>query len=363
MNPYISLPLTALLLLRSLYRNSLTPLGLLAALITALIHSLHPSSLPFACLCIFFLAGTTATKVHHAKKAHLTLSSSGSQAGEGPRTHVQVLANSACASLLILVHVWRDGVHFSTTTGPVSSTSPVTGTKPQATATAFEAECRGFGTSLLLAGIVSNYAAVAADTLSSELGILSSASPVLITSLRKVPRGTNGGVTLWGLLAGLAGGSLIGLTSVILGTFCPSSTLAGAGTWKVGEKIGWGVTVAVVGLAGSVLDSVLGAVLQATVVDRRTGKVVEGDGGLRVLFSNAVSSAVRGLSTGDGIKQRSNNTGKQQSAETSVQNGRNLSSGRDLLDNNQINLLMAASMTTVGMLVASWQWNVALSSL
>ena len=357
MNPYISLPLTALLLLRSIQRNSLTPLGLLAALVTALIHSLHPSALPFACLCIFFLAGTTATKVHHAKKAHLTLSSLGSQAGEGPRTHVQVLANSACASLLILVEFWTHGVHF------YPRTVTATGTKSLNTTGVLDAECRGFGTSLLLAGIVSNYAAVAADTLSSELGILSSATPVLITSLRKVPRGTNGGVTLWGLLAGLVGGLLIGLTSVVLGTFCPTATLTGAGGWKVWQKLGWGVTVAVVGLLGSVLDSVLGALLQATVVDRRTGKVVEGDGGLRVLFSNSLSSAVRGASTGDGLKQRSNDTVKQEKVEISTQDGRTLNSGSDLLDNNQINLLMAASMSTVGMLVASWQWNIPLSSL
>ena len=206
MNPYISLPLTALptppLPVSELSYASRPP--------RRPDHSSHPFPPPLLpplrCLCIFFLAGTTATKVHHAKKAHLTLSSSGSQAGEGPRTHVQVLANSLCASLLILVNVWRDGVHFSATTGPGSSTSPVTGTDPQASAKAFAVECRGFGTSLILAGIVSNYAAVAADTLSSELGILSSATPVLITSFRKVPRGTNGGVTLWGLFAGLAGG-------------------------------------------------------------------------------------------------------------------------------------------------------------
>lgn len=37
-------------------------------------------------------------------KARLTLSSSGTSGGEGARTHVQVLANSAVASVLILLH-------------------------------------------------------------------------------------------------------------------------------------------------------------------------------------------------------------------------------------------------------------------
>ena len=37
-------------------------------------------------------------------KARLTLSSSGASGGEGPRTHIQVLANSVAASVLILLH-------------------------------------------------------------------------------------------------------------------------------------------------------------------------------------------------------------------------------------------------------------------
>ena len=35
------------------------------------------------------------------------MSSSGSPGGEGARTHVQVLANSAVASGLILLHYWQ----------------------------------------------------------------------------------------------------------------------------------------------------------------------------------------------------------------------------------------------------------------
>lgn len=37
-------------------------------------------------------------------KATLTLASSGASGGEGPRSHIQVLANSAVASALILLH-------------------------------------------------------------------------------------------------------------------------------------------------------------------------------------------------------------------------------------------------------------------
>lgn len=37
-------------------------------------------------------------------KARLTLSASGTSGGEGPRTHIQVLANSVVASILVLLH-------------------------------------------------------------------------------------------------------------------------------------------------------------------------------------------------------------------------------------------------------------------
>ena len=47
----------------------------------------------------------------HDVKARLTLSSSGSGGGEGARTHVQVLANSGIASLLILLHYWQLRTH------------------------------------------------------------------------------------------------------------------------------------------------------------------------------------------------------------------------------------------------------------
>ena len=131
----------------------------------------------------------------------------------------------------------------------------------------------------------SNYAAVAADTFSSELGILSKSRPRLLTSwnLREVPPGTNGGVTLLGTGAGLLGSLLIAITSSILLPFCSTKVAVEAG-WSFGQRLGWILFVTALGGFGSLLDSALGGWLQASVVDAKTGKVVEGPGGRKVCF-------------------------------------------------------------------------------
>jgi len=58
-------------------------------------------------------------------------------------------------------------------------------------------------------GFFAAFASALADTLSSEIGMLSKRKPVLITTLKTVKPGTDGGVTPLGLCAGLLGGAII----------------------------------------------------------------------------------------------------------------------------------------------------------
>jgi uncharacterized membrane protein len=53
------------------------------------------------------------------------------------------------------------------------------------------------------------------DTLASELGILSTTPPILITTFKTVPPGTNGAISRLGILASIFGGLLMGLTLAI----------------------------------------------------------------------------------------------------------------------------------------------------
>ena len=103
----------------------------------------------------------------------------------------------------------------------------------------------------LFVGVV---ATVNADTWATELGVLSRTPPRLITTGRPVEPGTSGGLTTTGTLAALGGGALIGAVAAAF------HAAAGRPLTEAAALI---VVVAVAGLAGSLVDSLLGATVQA----------------------------------------------------------------------------------------------------
>ncbi|MEK6957944.1 MAG: DUF92 domain-containing protein [archaeon] len=88
--------------------------------------------------------------------------------------------------------------------------------------------------------------AALADTVSSEIGMLSRKKPVLITSLREVEMGTNGGITVLGIVAGAVAASFIAL--IFFFTVKQSA-------------VGF-VAITLAGLVGTLFDSLLGAVFE-----------------------------------------------------------------------------------------------------
>ena len=130
--------------------------------------------------------------------------------------------------------------------------------------------------------------------------------------------------------------------------------------WAIEDKVFWVVWITIWGLLGSVLDSVLGATVQASVLDSKTGRIVEGEGGTKVLIHSSTTYGVKN----DPVRLRQ---GKDKPAtkgkDEKHHDSRAILSGADLLDNNQINLLMAAIMSAGGMAVASHIYDVPLSSI
>ncbi len=98
------------------------------------------------------------------------------------------------------------------------------------------------------AAFVGAMAAVTADTWATEIGVISSKPPILITSGRAVERGTSGGITLLGYLAVAGGGLFIGSIAAIFDQSMPLVLVFAA---------------LLAGLAGSTVDSLLGATVQA----------------------------------------------------------------------------------------------------
>lgn len=204
---------------------------------------------------------------------------------------------------------------------------------------------------LLLFGVVANYAATTADTLSSELGILSPSKPRLILTGNVCPPGTNGGVSLVGLLAGSLGAAVIGVVALLSGA-----------PWEgfAGSKVGYVFFVAAIGTAGSVVDSVLGALFQETVTDVRTGKVVEAPGGGRVLIAPGERSVGKVkdemVKIGKGEKDAKilerHKVEDRADVDELFDKGpsRKVSAGQwGLLTNNGVNLVMAGMATVGGM--------------
>jgi uncharacterized protein (TIGR00297 family) len=135
-------------------------------------------------------------------------------------------------------------------------------------------------------------AAAASDTWATELGTLASRAPRSIASWARVPTGTSGGVSFPGAAAAIAGAAFVALAAVALGW--PRGTAAAA--------FGGGI-------AGSTIDSLLGATVQArrwcdrcnAPTERRTHicgastRVVGGVSWLGNDAVNALSTAAGGL--------------------------------------------------------------------
>jgi len=95
-------------------------------------------------------------------------------------------------------------------------------------------------------GFIGSIATATADTLASEVGVVE--QPRLITTMKKVPPGTDGGISVVGTVAGIIGAGVIGVAAYFLGIF-PDPFV----TLKISI---------IAGTVGCFVDSILGAVLE-----------------------------------------------------------------------------------------------------
>lgn len=114
---------------------------------------------------------------------------------------------------------------------------------------------------LWIAGFGGALAAATADTWGTEIGRLARGRTVSVLTGRPVLQGTSGGISWQGTLAGACGAGLIAGTC--LAGFPESVGLAGAGM------------LVVAGVLASLVDSLLGATVQARYLNPETGEISE----------------------------------------------------------------------------------------
>lgn len=147
---------------------------------------------------------------------------------------------------------------------------------------------------------IAHYACAAGDTWASEIGVLAESQPRLVTTffLRPVPPGTNGGMSLLGTAASAVGGLFIGLLFCFLSFFVDMG--AGTGGGAQATQLPMALLGLVCGVLGSLIDSLLGATLQASYYSHKKKKIVKSPdfrdlsiehiSGINVLSNEAVNA-------------------------------------------------------------------------
>ena len=110
------------------------------------------------------------------------------------------------------------------------------------------------------AALLGATAAATADTWATEIGMMAGAPVRLLPSLRRVPRGTSGAVSIPGLAASIAGAVLIAAAAL------PFTRMAGT-TMALAVITG--------GVVGALVDSLLGALVQERFRCARCGRETE----------------------------------------------------------------------------------------
>lgn len=169
----------------------------------------------------------------------------------GQRNWLQIISNLGVANLCILIKLLKYGIGD------------------------FEIDFQHrFFESMYLVASLGAISCATGDSMSSEIGpvLADGIDPMLITTMKPVPRGTNGGVTFIGVIAAGFGGLMIGFFSWISQLTVPASNLNNnyhSPQWPILLFCLYG------GLIGSLVDSILGATCQYTGYDHLRHRIVE----------------------------------------------------------------------------------------
>lgn len=190
-------------------KKSLSISGFITAVIFGAILYAFGGWTVWIALIIFFISSSLLTKLHEKKEK---------EKDHQGRNYIQVISNALPAAIFSIAFYYTDNLVF-------------------------------------LLGAVVAIAASNSDTWASEIGVLSKGKTRYIVNFKLAPKGMSGGVTYLGTVASLIGALVIGITFVISyglivefdGLFLVEALLI----------------LTIGGFFGSIIDSYLGALIQA----------------------------------------------------------------------------------------------------
>jgi len=229
------------LALRSYRKKSLSWDGAINAAVTGFFHFLVGVS-PTVLLLAFFFSSSRLTKY----KADIKRKIEEEYKEGGQRNWKQVFVNSG----LELVVCWLYLYWFGDVEHPINFNTH-------------------YWPSYLISLIIGGYSCSNGDTWASELGVTSEGSVWLITTGQRVPKGTNGGISVFGTAASVGGGFLIGAMHYLC-TFFVSDN------FDVAIRTQWPSILlgTFAGFTGAMMDSFLGATLEYSGFDEKKNMVV-----------------------------------------------------------------------------------------
>ena len=252
--------LASVLALHGYSKRSLNGSGAIAAFFVGFIS--FAASYRFGIILIlFYYTSSKLTKMKEKVKATLE----DDYLKGGNRGIVQVLACSFLGTLSCLLYFYFVGEDSRVNFNDNSS---------QAVDFIFFSMPKEKAAAYLWSMYIAHYSCAAADTWASEIGILSTSKPRLVTTLllREVPHGTNGGISFLGTIASMAGGALIGASFCALPLGNDSQLLNNRSQYPM-------VFVGLLlGFLGSLIDSFLGATVQATYYSFERKSIVKSPG-------------------------------------------------------------------------------------
>ena len=188
----------------------------------------------------------------------------------GQRNWVQVFCNGGVATLAACLYILSSGcgehpLHLLPTSGDDHFHQ-------------FEV----FYSTLYSLACLSALACCCGDTWASEVGSVMGSAPRLITTWKRVPKGTNGGVSAIGTFSSLCGGLTVGLAYWITWAVFASLRNDQETSTKIVTLVSQLPVVLITGAAGligSFVDSILGAMVQYSGYSEKLGRVVNAPGG------------------------------------------------------------------------------------